>query len=1031
MKTARHRDRGRRARRALVMAVGSVALTVAASAQGRRLSGPLPFSFDADAMDHVTTPGGRFVYEARVGGEIRLLSTRRRGGAPTLLLGTFAANADLSDLRTSNGRVLFRLSHDGVTDLLVVPADGETPAVRLNRALVGSERVESFLVTPDRRRALYVQQGLEQDSGGNDVLRPRVFSVPVRGSQGPIQISTTTPGRDLQVTADSTRVVYLGSGDTHTEVFSAPVAGGATPIRLGPVLADGRHVQDFRLSPDGAWAVYRGDQDEDDVLELYAAPTDGSAPAVKLSTPQALGGDVGEYAITPDSTCVVYYGDDAGGSGLFRVPIAGGAVVRLGPDLGSTLVLAPDGTHLVYAAQRAGDTHQRLWGVPLDASSPPLDLSGPLVSGGQVLQGYRISPDSSRAVYVADALLDTVAELFSVPLDGSEAPVRLHAPLAAGEGVQADFELSTAGVVVHRFRPGGPGAPVQIHATRFDGSTASWRLDAPAISGTSGVFRFSLDAAGVVFLTDGYTTTLNELFGSSLEAGSASFLLSDLRATLQYHGGVEGYLASPDGKAVVYAALQQEGHDLYRVALDGAPLPAKLELLNTTSFTDEWIYAISPDSGHLAVRTADDDVPEPYRAIQLRSVSLAGNTSPVALGPVPLNGDVLEFAFTPDSTRVVFRYERNSDQVASLYVVDVDRSTPPLRLTLPASLDVSAGAFEVTPDSQWAVFRAGSGSAGAELQRVPLDGSTAPETLSGPLVALGNVAAFALSPDGSRAVYRADQASVGVFELWSVALAGGAVQKLSPALTSGGDAGSFVIAPDGSRVVFLADAATDGMDELWSAPLDGSAPAVLLSALTGSDQDVLEYRITADSSRVVYRADQGADEVFQLYSVPLDGTGAAVRLNGTLVTGGDVASGFRIGGGRVLYAADQAVDGITRLHSVAQGGGPDLTLAAPFPPDGLVSALQLDSAGLRVLYAGDTDGDGKSELWVAFLDGSQPAVRIADPGSSHDLRPAPCGFVPGDLRVLWSVDRDALGADELWISNRLVPGVPPRPRPAQ
>ena len=65
------------------------------------------------------------------------------------------------------------------------------------------------------------------------------------------------------------------------------------------------------------------------------------------------------------------------------------------------------------------------WGYSLltsNAAAQGLKLNEPLAHpiGGDVL-GYVLTPDGTRAIYVADQRADDVLELFSSPTDGSQA----------------------------------------------------------------------------------------------------------------------------------------------------------------------------------------------------------------------------------------------------------------------------------------------------------------------------------------------------------------------------------------------------------------------------------------------------------------------------------------------------------------------------------------------------------------------------------------------------------------------------------
>src|SRR5262245_38685147 len=77
-------------------------------------------------------------------------------------------------------------------------------------------------------------------------------------------------------------------------------------------------VQGVALTPDGTRAVYRGDQEVDEVVELYTVPLDGSTPALKISAPVT---EVLDFLVAPDDVHVVFRGRDAVGPGLFVVAL--------------------------------------------------------------------------------------------------------------------------------------------------------------------------------------------------------------------------------------------------------------------------------------------------------------------------------------------------------------------------------------------------------------------------------------------------------------------------------------------------------------------------------------------------------------------------------------------------------------------------------------------------------------------------------------------------------------------------------------
>lgn len=55
--------------------------------------------------------------------------------------------------------------------------------------------------------------------------------------------------------------------------------------------------------------------------------------------------------------------------------------------------------------------------VRADGSAPAVRMSGLLVPGGSVSSSYRLAPDASTIVYLADAAHDGLIELFAAATD--------------------------------------------------------------------------------------------------------------------------------------------------------------------------------------------------------------------------------------------------------------------------------------------------------------------------------------------------------------------------------------------------------------------------------------------------------------------------------------------------------------------------------------------------------------------------------------------------------------------------------------
>jgi Tol biopolymer transport system component len=1012
-----------------------------AGAQTRKLNGPLVFSYVDDAYGYTLTPSGRIVYAARVLGLTQLHSVPLDGNGPTVLLQeNTLALADVVDLvPTPDGaRVVYRLDRDlsTVMELFSVRVDGSQPALKLHAPLAAGESVESFQLAPDGQRAVYMKRVTEVD-GGVTTFHHRLYSVPVDGSQGPVLLSNILEAWNPRITSDSKRVVFMGNHDFGAFwLYSVPIAGGGkAPRRLNPHMTRTRSVSDFVLSPDGARVVYRADQETEDVTELFSVPADGSAAPVKLSGLLPAGGDVGHgYQVSPDSTRVAYWADQLLDNvhAIFAVPMSGGTPLQLTPngELGA-IAFSPDGANVVYACVRPGDSSNRLYSVPADGSHVRIEMSGPIVAGGNVSAGFKIAADSSRVVYLADATTDAVNELYSVPLDGSAAPVRLNPALAAqpaGHRVETDFRLTGTGRVLFRMNT-GPVVSFDLYSVPHTGSAPAVRInstlpDGSFFVGYGSVTDFLVDAASgqVLYRADQFAFGLQELFSAPLDGSAASVVRSDLRQHIRVDGDVYGYAVGVDGRKAVYHATEDAGDDLYAVSLRGPLERRRLDAALDFGLTGDWKLLVTPDSSRVVYRPADDGQEEPYRVIQLRSVPLDASEAPVTLSPIPISGDVFEFACTPDSDRVVFRYQRDSDAVGLLCSVPANGSAAPVELTPAGTVDDGVTTFRITPDSQLVVFLGAETPTVTELFAVQVSGLSAPVQLSAEVVAGGDVAEFALSPDGSHVVYLADQDLNDVLELFSVPVAGGAVPvELSTIDASTKDVIAFQISPDGSRVVYRADQDVNDVFELYSVSIDGSTGPVELSAITGTTKDVGTFLISPDSSRVVYLADQVTAGVLELFTAPITGGQAPVKLNQTPVAGGDVTGLFRIGAGRVVYVADQDANELFELYSAPlTGGSTAVKISAPLGLDRDVIDLQLDPDGRWVLYNADSDTNDVYELHAVPIDGSRPVLRINAPLQSTGPRLISGAFLPDRASVLFLADQDDAGANELYVDDELL-----------
>jgi hypothetical protein len=270
------------------------------------------------------------------------------------------------------------------------------------------------------------------------------------------------------ITEDGGHIVYQLNHAGEQAYYSAPIDASASPTYLGgrPVLSPNSF---FMLSPDGQWIVYLAEQGTPGEVELYSRRTDGSdaiSGARKLS-PQVTSADVSaSFLISPDSLRVVFYNVQAV---LYSAPIDGSVeATRLYPPPG---VPAPASENTDFPgflidsrSQRVVFPRGQLFSVPIDGSGGLVQLNGNL-HGAVGVVNYRITANGRRVVYVANE--DPSAdEVFEVPIAG------------------------------------GP-------RVRLSGSL-------PRFGNVSVALALTSDDERVVYLADGQTDTVDELFSSVL-----------------------------------------------------------------------------------------------------------------------------------------------------------------------------------------------------------------------------------------------------------------------------------------------------------------------------------------------------------------------------------------------------------------------------------------------------------------------------------------------------------------------------------
>jgi len=784
-----------------------------------------------------------------------------------------------------------------------------------------------------------------------------------------------------QLTPDRTRAVFLSDldFDEQFELFSVPSDGSAAPVQLNPALVGFGDVEDrYAISADSAHVAYLADGDTDTVRELYCAPSDGSAPAVRVSAAVPLEFVV-SFRFTPDSTRLVFETrTNDGRDEIWCAALDGSSALEVSGPMnpgGNPLdnyAVSPDSTRLVYLADADTDGVQELYSALLDGSAPVVKLNPTPVVDGNV-RDYVLTPDSARVVYGGDVVTEGVFELYSVPIDGSALAIRISRPPGPLTNVEPGYAFTASGEIIYRADHDEENCS-QLYRVPVDGSATSVRLNV-ALDPDEDCDDFVITSNGyVVYRSDQDTNNVLELYAVPLDGSQTTVKLS---GAMQALGDVQpAYSVSPDGTRVVYRADQDvdQQFELYGAPLDGSSPAVKLNPALPPTGDVERGTPIDPSgtrvvfmSGGLYSALVDGSAP----AQLLNPASAAFRPSDSGASEFSPGGFVLYRGLRDPS---------DPDQIIELFHVPLDGSAAPLALHPPLAegrLDGDILDYAPTADGSSIVYLAREKlSRGLYIAAID-DPASAVRLTGDDQLQVG----FILGSDSLRAVYAEFNVPLSVNELFSIPLDASAPPvRISGTLVNGARVQiDFAFTADAQYVVYRADALEVNRFELYSTRSDGSGLPTKLSGTLVANGDVTSFRISPDSLRVVYLADQDLDTRPELYSAPVDGSSAPVKLNGTLPTSCTVRDDYLVApdGAHAFYRADEAVLARPELFVVPiDGSAAGTKLNGALPVGGEVSEYRVSTSGALVVYRARQDVSFRYDLYSAPSDGSAAPVKL-------------------------------------------------------
>lgn len=613
-----------------------------------------------------------------------------------------------------------------------------------------------------------------------------------------------------------------------TESEAIDLAVGSNTITIKVTALDGVTTKTYTItvtrnalvnnhSPE--YIVFKADKDADEVFGLYSVLDDGSAEPINLLDGFPSFTQVEDFFVSPDNTHVAFTinGPDGIRRNLYVAPIQGGTRYLI------TDVIKQPTTQIKSAA----------W-----------------------------SPDSTKIIFLADIDTENMDELHMANRDGTD----LHKINGFTSGVVeiGDYAWSPDGhyVVYKVYNLNQPSQVIGINSHvvgTVSGQTGySVRLNPTLTSGGSlKDFAWSSNSTNVAYLADQETPGENELYISSANLSQMSTKASH---DLDTGSNVSEFSWSYDGSLLAYLATTASTAALYTSTSDVA---TKGQLVSQSLPGDIHSFAWSPVANQLLYMADTGEAYELFlSAGDGSNIGLAMSDALVNAG-TSRSGSVLSFAWSPDGSRVAYRADQETADVAELFLSAANRGFigDKISAALRASGDVLD--FAWSPDSNRLAYRA----AGAIPGVVGLYVSTVDGAAIGQQVSSRNVPdhadigvyKYAWASDSEALTYRGAETTPGVVELYA-SLANGHIRgaSLSGPFVNGGDvaiaAGISELFSDGSWLVPFK------ISEMCAMDYDAVADAIFIIKCTQArNNKVLRYSFATKALTQVYEFDSQLD----------------------------------------------------------------------------------------------------------------------------------------------------------------------------
>jgi Tol biopolymer transport system component len=502
-------------------------------------------------------------------------------------------------------------------------------------------------------------------------------------------------------------------------------------------------------------------------------------------------------------------------------------------------------------------------------------LSGSPMAGN--VSAFRVSPNGATVVFIADKDTLGLSELYAVPTNGSSVPTKISAGLtfAAGKIGVSSFQITPDSTqVVFLADPATAAGVNEIFSVPINGSAAPVKLNATAAAPVTG-YGITPNSAWAVFF--GVDTSFGsgavELYRAPIGTAASAAQISDVGQG-NPAGDVVEALFSPDSTRALYVGDGSADNvfQVYSVPIAAAGPGSDVQLSAALGSVD--LVRISADSSRV-VYTSDANV---LAKLEVFSIPIGGGTR-IQLDPSMAGDGVTAVEINPAGTRVAYLADQTTAGVNEVYSAQMLVAGSGTRVSTPMVSPQYADTLNISPDGGTLIYEADQTTPGTyDLYRVPTDGSAGPTTLQA-MTAPDDVGYFqglGTPIIGKRAVYPVFTATVNLF---SVPFDGSAsFVQINPPLAAGDQLFNAFL-PSGARhlVAYGAGPSSGTLTtKIVSAAIRADLPAEQVNLTATGTKGALAYEISSDERYAVYLQDQDTSGKTELYSHELDSDGDTV-----------------------------------------------------------------------------------------------------------------------------------------------------------